>query len=329
MDACRGEPSRAAWTEQPPGLKDSVGAQNKAFRIIVTRTTKPYRLRLHQLQRGDQTLTYLATMDQSSDFMPATADQALGKELTQAYQAASPFPHIVIDDFLPPLLLDKVLTHFDAVSRSDDDMTFDRPQERFKTSYQPDALSDELRQLFYLFNSRPFIRLVQNITGIKGLIPDPYFLGAGIHEIKQGGHLSVHADFKHHLPMNLERRINVLIYLNKDWKHEHGGSLELWDDKMIRCEHDIVPVFNRCVIFNTTSNSQHGNPRPVDHPQGISRKSIALYHYRSTWDGTRRSHSTQFQVRPSCADRHDWRVKLRGVKDELLPRSWRGACASE
>lgn len=264
-------------------------------------------------------MSYIDVMDQDTGFMPSTAGQTLGTELAARYQAASPFPHIVIDDFLPPALLEKVVSRFDAVSRGDDDMTFNRPQERFKTSYQPDSLDDELRRLFYSFNSRPFIKIMQNITGIKGLIPDPYFLGAGIHEIKQGGHLSIHADFNHHAPMNLERRINVLIYLNKNWQQEYGGALELWDEQMTRREHVIVPEFNRCVIFNTTSNSQHGNPQPIAHPKGLSRKSIALYYYTSTWDKSRRAHDTQFQVRPQSGDRYDWRVKLRGIKDDILP----------
>lgn len=264
-------------------------------------------------------MSYIDTMDRESGFLPPAAVQSLGKELTAGYQAASPFPHVVIDDFLPPALLDKVLTRFDASRRGLDDMSFDRPQERFKSSFQPDSLDDDLRQLFYSFNSRPFIRVMENITGIKGLIPDPYFLGAGIHEIKQGGHLSIHADFNHHVPMNLERRINVLIYLNKDWQPDYGGSLELWDEGMGRCFHSIVPTFNRCVIFNTTSNSQHGNPQPIAHPEGISRKSIALYYYTSTWDGSKRSHTTQFQVRPGSTDRRDWRVKIGEMKDDLLP----------
>ena len=264
-------------------------------------------------------MSYLDIMNSDTGFLPSVAGRALGKEFTATYQAASPYPHVVIDDFLPPALLDKVLVWFGADQSGIEDVTFDRPQERFKSSFQPDSLGNELRQLFYSFNSRPFIKIMENITGIKGLIPDPHFLGAGIHEIKQGGHLSVHADFNHHVPMNLERRINVLIYLNKDWELEYGGSLELWDATMGNCVQTIVPVFNRCVIFNTTSNSQHGNPQPIAHPQGTSRKSIALYYYTSTWNGTKRSHTTQFQVRPGSADRPDWRVKMRELKDDLLP----------
>lgn len=264
-------------------------------------------------------MSYVDLMDARSGFMASLGDRTLGKELTAQYQAASPFPHVVIDDFLPPAILDKVLKHFDAIKVNDDSASFDRPQERFKTSYQPDSMDDDLRALFYSFNSRPFIKIMENITGIKGLIPDPHFLGAGIHEIRQGGHLSVHADFNHHVPMNLERRINVLIYLNKDWKAEYGGNLELWDEKMTVREHDIVPVFNRCVIFNTTSNSQHGNPEPINHPAGVSRKSIALYYYTSTWDGSKRSHTTQFQVRPDSSDKRDWRIILRELKNDVLP----------
>ena len=264
-------------------------------------------------------MSYVDLMDENTGLMAPMGDRKLGLELREGYQAASPFPHVVIDDFLPPAILDKVLDHFADLEINQDDFTFDRLQERFKTSFQPDSLSDDLRLLFYSFNSRPFIKLMENITGIKGLIPDPHFLGAGIHEIKQGGHLSVHADFNHHKPMNLERRINVLIYLNKDWKPEYGGNLELWDERMTKREHDIVPLFNRCVIFNTTSNSQHGNPEPIRHPKMVSRKSIALYYYTSTWDKSKKSHTTHFQVRPGSADKRDWRIILREMKDDVLP----------
>ena len=80
-------------------------------------------------------------------------------------------------------------------------------------------------------------------------------MGGGFHQILQGGYLSVHADFNHHKPMNLERRINVLIYLNKNWCAEYGGQLELWTNDMARCVKSVVPTFNRCVIFNTTSKT--------------------------------------------------------------------------
>ena len=132
--------------------------------------------------------------------------------------------------------------------------------------------------------------------------------------------MSVHADFNYHAPLNVERRINVLIYLNKDWKDEYGGQLELWDVDMKTRVKSIVPLFNRCVIFNTTSTSNHGNPEPVDHPDGRPRRSIALYYYTATWDGARRKHTTQFKVRPgSTHDATDFKGKRLDLVADVIP----------
>ena len=256
-------------------------------------------------------------IDPVTGLMDAQAAKDKGRDLHDRYVSAQPFPHIAIDDFLPPALLERCLADFPA--SADAEETYNRDQERLKRSYSPDVLPSHTRQLFYAFNSRPFIKVMENISGIKGLIPDPYFQGGGLHEIAEGGHLSMHADFNHHLRLNLERRINVLIYLNEGWTDEYGGQLELWDDDMTRCVQSYVPLFNRCVVFNTTSTANHGNPQPVRHPQGISRRSIALYYYTATWDGTKRQHTTQFKVRPGSSDARDIQVRRQELATELLP----------
>lgn len=262
-------------------------------------------------------MTFLSEMDPQTGMIDAEAVRGKGADLREAYNAAQPFPHILIDDFLPPEILEMCLAEFER--DQSDKRSFDRDQERFKSEFKPDLMSQAPRNLFYAFNSRPFISMIENITGIKGLIPDPYFLGAGFHEIKTGGHLSIHADFNHHKLMNLERRINALIYLNHDWKEEYGGTLELWENDMSACAKSFVPLFNRCVIFNTTSHSNHGNPHPINHPEGRSRKSIALYYYTATWAGEKRSHTTQFRPRQGSEDRSDWSVRTRELIDDLLP----------
>lgn len=261
------------------------------------------------------TAPYLSEMDSSTGLLPSGFDRSKGSELSPQYNGAAPFPHVAIDDFMPTEVLKRCLSEFPKPHGTE----FNRDQERFKTQYNPDEMTPWLRGLFYGFNSRPFIHLLQNITGIKGLIPDPYFLGAGFHEIRNGGHLSVHSDFNHHKPMNLERRINVLIYLNKDWPESYGGSLELWSEGMKSCVKKMTPEFNRCVIFNTTSESWHGNPEPVNHPEGVTRRSIALYYYTSTWSDAKRDHTTQFKVRPGTEDRPDWRVRMNETVADLLP----------
>jgi hypothetical protein len=119
--------------------------------------------------------------------------------------------------------------------------------------------------------------------------------------------------------MRLERRINVLIYLNKGWREEYGGCFEIWDTKMTRCCKRIVPAFNTCVVFNTSSTSFHGNPVQVKHPDGRPRRAIALYYYTATWDDTRRAHNTLFKVRPDSADESDLRVRFNEVVEAVMP----------
>jgi hypothetical protein len=234
-------------------------------------------------------------------FDPAVA--SLGQAFRERYCSATPFPHIVLDDFLDPAILERCVRDFPDLGLAR--ASYSRDQENLKFEFVPERLSAAVRSLFYSLNSAPFIGFLEQMTGVDGLIPDPHFLGAGLHQVGQGGHLNIHADFNRHHLMNLERRLNLLIYLNKDWREEYGGCLELWDEKMQVCHEKIVPLFNRCVIFNTSSTSFHGNPEPVNHPQQRPRRSIAMYYYTATWDTLRTAHSTRFQVRPDSYDAAD------------------------
>jgi Rps23 Pro-64 3,4-dihydroxylase Tpa1-like proline 4-hydroxylase len=265
-------------------------------------------------------MAYLEGIDPYTGFVPAIEFEDKGKELAKRYASAQPFPSILIDDFLPNELANTLLEHFYPKHKFNKyNNYYNRTQERFKSSYNPDMLDEFSRTIFYSFNSGPFVKIIENITGIKGLIPDPYFLGAGFHEVHNGGYLSIHADFNHHKILNLERRITVLIYLNKDWKTEYGGQIELWDTRMTRAVQSHEPWFNRCVMFTTTSESLHGNPHPVRNPEGNSRKSVALYYYTSTWSNSKRSHTTQFKIRPETADRTDWLIRRREWLEDFLP----------
>ncbi|MFM8411426.1 MAG: 2OG-Fe(II) oxygenase, partial [Alphaproteobacteria bacterium] len=108
---------------------------------------------------------------------------------------------------------------------------------------------------------------------------DPWFDGGGLHETLPGGFLDVHADFNFHGAWFLDRRLNVLVYLNHGWREEWGGCLELWDRDLSRCVKKVVPAFNRTVIFATDDTSFHGHPEPVRCPPGTTRKSVAMYYY--------------------------------------------------
>ena len=122
------------------------------------------------------------------------------------------------------------------------------------------------------------MKWLEKLTGIPNLKADHSLEGGGLHQSKRGGFLNIHADFTiHPHKTNWQRRVNVLLYLNEDWKDEYGGFLELWSRDMKRMEQSISPIFNRCVIFNTDKDSFHGLPEPIKCPEEMTRKSSSVY----------------------------------------------------
>lgn len=136
--------------------------------------------------------------------------------------------------------------------------------------------------------------------GIKNLIADPTMMGGGIHETNSGGHLDVHVDFNYNEELGLHRRVNILIYFNKDWPEKYGGHLDFWDKDVKNCLGNYAPIFNRAAGFTTTEISWHG-VTPITCPTDRFRKSFAVYYYTKEaplgWDGV--VHSTIFKARPS------------------------------
>lgn len=207
-------------------------------------------------------------------------------DLASSYAAGSPFPHVVIDNFLPERHAEFLLARFPPPMHP---VWLDW---RKRGGHQYRKLGAGSAERFasldpYLwlalneFNSWKFIQAIEAITGIGGLLPDPYFTGGGMHQILKDGFLDIHTDFNDYSRVGLFRRLNVLLYLNKDWAPTHGGALELWDKGPPNgsAQRTIAPHFNRGVIFDTNKKSFHGHPTPWSGPPGTTRKSIALYFY--------------------------------------------------
>ncbi len=253
-------------------------------------------------------------------FVDEKKAQAKGQELASGYRSASPFAHCVIDDFLPSEVAERLLREFPQII----DRERERSQELLKGLVLPDQLpssANYARALFYTFNSRPFLSFLESLTGIDGLIADPYFLGGGFHETLRGGCLGVHADFNLHQKLRLRRRINVLVYLNKDWLPDYGGDLELWTKDMKQKAVAVAPAFNRCVIFNTDDDSWHGHPDALNCPKDRSRKSLALYYYTASEAifGERKLNTTNFRVRAGTQDKRDWAMHAKYFARDLIP----------
>jgi len=225
--------------------------------------------------------------------------EALARDNAERYQSNRPFAHIYFDDFLPLAAAEAALRDFPEPKQLTWQQ-FDRPTERKLAFDAVEKLPSNVRQTLFFLNSRPMIQFLEVLTGIDGVIPDPYYLGGGLHQIKPGGNLEVHVDFNRHTKLKLDRRINVLIYLNKDWNEEYGGHFELWNRDMSAAGQKILPVFNRCAIFSTTEFSYHGHPTPLACPPNRTRKSMATYYYSNgrPEEEVSGEHSTLFQTRP-------------------------------
>jgi Rps23 Pro-64 3,4-dihydroxylase Tpa1-like proline 4-hydroxylase/glycosyltransferase involved in cell wall biosynthesis len=206
------------------------------------------------------------------------------KEINE-YNQAQPFPHIVIDNFLPPSILNGVIDDF----RNHNDWGWDNSQysqqHQVKKFFSPwnengnNILPINTKLILNYLNSPETVSMLEKLTGIDGLIADPTLLGGGMHKIDSGGKLSIHADSRKHAVTGNYRRINLLVYLNKNWNSEWGGSLQLWNNDMTTMVQDIQPFFNRVVIFNTGGDTYHGHPHALNTPEGVSRISLALYYY--------------------------------------------------
>ena len=198
----------------------------------------------------------------------------------ERFTNANPFPFIIIDDFFSKEFIKEVLNQIQNKKEQKKTTNYDNKNEVKFANNQYINFPNSIKKLFDFLNSDFFLNFLQLITNIQEkLIPDFELNGGGLHEIKKGGLLKIHSDFNKHPSLDLDRRLNVLIYLNKDWKEEYGGHLEFWDKEMTSCREKVLPIFNKMVIFSTTDNSNHGHPDPLNCPDNMSRKSIATYYY--------------------------------------------------
>ena len=207
------------------------------------------------------------------------------------YKDAQPFPHMSAMDVFPSDVMEAVNTEINdnpARTRIDgcvvggtcyNSNTDDKAKNAFHSEkqYGPATLA-----VFTFMQSALFIKFLEKLTGIDGILPDGAYKGAGIHQTLSGGYLNVHADFNLDRDRNLHRRVNVFLYVNPDWKDEYGGHLELWTKDLKNCTARISPDLGRLAVFSTTDFSYHGHQNALRCPKDRSRRSLAMYYYSKT-----------------------------------------------
>lgn len=219
------------------------------------------------------------------------------KASNKDYLSAAPYPHAQFENFLENWAAEEAMKAFPGVKDSGW-IHYIHVNEKKHGLNKMDLIPPFIQEVIKTLNSDEFVAALSKLTGIDGLIADPTLEGGGLHQSKRNGFLNIHADFTvHPHKRNWRRRVNLLVYLNKDWKPEYKGDLELWSRDMKACEMKISPVFNRCVVFNTDEDSYHGLPEPIQCPEDMTRKSIALYYFTEEKEMPKKR-ATNYRSRP-------------------------------
>jgi 2OG-Fe(II) oxygenase superfamily len=206
--------------------------------------------------------------------------------LGDSFRNASPFRHVVLEDFLPPEVLEHLIREYPGPT----DIAW-KMHGPGRTAWKREADSAKLgcddetqfppftRHFMAQLNSGVFLAFLERLTGIANLIPDPTYGHCGLHSTGRGGRLMMHTDTNRHPHGNdMHQVLNLIVYVNPDWKEEYGGHLELWNEARQPVRR-ILPVANRAVLFHTGTRSLHGHPHPLTAPPGRRRNSLAVYYY--------------------------------------------------
>jgi Rps23 Pro-64 3,4-dihydroxylase Tpa1-like proline 4-hydroxylase len=221
--------------------------------------------------------------DITADFSALFADRirlpTRIEALRDAYKNTTPFPHVVIDDLFAPALLDSVLAEMAGMDEEQWLLVESLPHERIRRMRSAVELGTAGTQLIGLLHSASFLYLLSEITGIWQLLPDPYLQGAGYATMRRGDFFNVHSDRNVAYETGLSRRLAMIVFLNKAWKPDYNGQLELWNHEATRCDATVQPVFNRTVLFEVADPNYHGVPTPIACPEDHSRQSFIVYYH--------------------------------------------------
>ena len=193
-----------------------------------------------------------------------------------------PFDHYVVDNILPEETAELISNEFISYS-NENWFVYKNQIENKKTLQDWGKFPKHTYKLFNYFCSPRFVEYISDISGIDNLYVDQGLHGGGWHMHGTGGNLNIHKDYSIHPKLGLQRKLNLIVYISKDWNPDWGGALEFWshdhgNNKPLRLEKSIECVYNRAVLFDTTQNSWHGLPNPLTCPNDKYRKSLAMYY---------------------------------------------------
>lgn len=201
--------------------------------------------------------------------------------LQETFLRAEPFNHIVIDDFWEESFAHELVNDYPDYNSAVWNAHYQNAIEDKKACNHWDKFPPATYRAFANLNDPKFVDIIETITGNKGVIPDIGLHGGGWHCHHKGGKLNIHLDYSIHPKLQLERHYNLIVYMTPDWNPDWGGGLEFWshgDSGPKELVTTIENRFNRAVLFDTTQHSWHGLPDDLTCPEGIYRRSMAVYY---------------------------------------------------
>jgi Rps23 Pro-64 3,4-dihydroxylase Tpa1-like proline 4-hydroxylase len=258
----------------------------------------------------DPAHTETAKGEHSSSFTVSDLDD-LVDECRENYRTARPWPHLILDGLIDPTLI--AAAEAQELERALN-LEIHRGNRMVKAE-SPEVSGNAAKEILDSLLTPQFVSFVEKVTGIPCLIPDPTHAWAGFHVSPPGTSQALHRDFRLHPTNGLFHRVNVLVYLNSDWKEEYGGMLELWSTGKEAFGQQVAPVAGRLVLFETTPYAYHGVPDPVRFPPGRARISLASYYYTDYPAPTdRREYIFYSPKRPQ----DPWYLNFRPPRDSLF-----------
>jgi Rps23 Pro-64 3,4-dihydroxylase Tpa1-like proline 4-hydroxylase len=244
-------------------------------------------------------------------------DEATSK-LHAEFDSALPYRHVVIENLLKTEIANQLFENFPTVEKLD--VHYHGLNEKKSEGANFESFHPLFSELKKEMMSKEWSDWVSKVTGIKDVFITDDNLGMGLHQGTNGSFLDVHVDFNIHHVKNVHRRLNMLIYLNKNWKDEYNGAIEMWNADMSKLEKAVMPNFNRCLIFETSEISYHGYTTPLNIPENESRKSIYSYYYTNQREGAAKYHDTVFKARPDDSAAKKVKTEVKETAKNFIKR---------
>jgi len=191
---------------------------------------------------------------------------------------SKPYPNIELNNLWNNNLLEKCFSEIVNFKNWDGEKNFFAAKKRLYSSRR-DLFPENVGKAFDIFCSQKFINWLESFTNEKELVADDNLTVGGISSVGKGGFLKIHCDPNWNPKLKLYLRIVIIVYLNKNWKDDWGGHLELWDEEMNNCKKKIKPDFNKMFIFSNNGKNYHGHPDPLIIPENIRRNNLLMYYY--------------------------------------------------